>query len=102
MKRNSLLVSAALAGLLGACQSAPKSPEEAEMKSLNEAKIVDGQAATTAAGEKGECHGINACKGKGECGSATYSCAGNNSCKGKGWISMTEADCLQKKGTFKR
>ncbi|HEX4924643.1 MAG TPA: hypothetical protein VFV50_11175 [Bdellovibrionales bacterium] len=103
MKRNSLLVSAALAGLLGACQStAPKSPEEAEMKSLNEAKVVDAPADAAVTAQTGECHGINACKGKGECGSPTYSCAGNNACKGKGWISMTEADCLKKKGTFKR
>jgi len=51
---------------------------------------------------KGECHGINSCKGKGDCGGKGYSCAGKNSCKGKGWLEMTKADCDAKKGTFKK
>lgn len=60
-------------------------------------------AATSPAGEavKGQCHGVNACKGKGECGGAGASCAGSNACKGKGWQHMTEADCKAKGGTFK-
>ena len=103
MKRNSLLLKAAIAGMLTACSSAPSTPEEAEVKNLNSAKVVDAPAAPAeVAAEKGECHGINACKGKGACGGPGYSCAGNNACKGKGWISMTEADCKIKKGTFKR
>lgn len=53
------------------------------------------------ASEKGECHGINSCKGKGECGGPGWDCAGNNTCKGKGWISMTSADCKKKGGKFK-
>ncbi|MGE0172089.1 MAG: hypothetical protein AB7T49_04860 [Oligoflexales bacterium] len=59
-------------------------------------------AAKTAKTEaKGECHGINACKGKGECGGKGHSCAGNNECKGKGWLSATKEECTAKKGTFK-
>ena len=50
---------------------------------------------------KGECHGINSCKGKGECGGTGYSCAGNNACKGQGWVTLTQADCTAKAGTFK-
>ena len=49
--------------------------------------------------EKVRCQGINECKGKGECGSATYDCAGNNECKGKGWVSVTAKECTAKKGT---
>lgn len=50
---------------------------------------------------KGECHGINACKGTGECGGAGHSCAGKNSCKGKGWVTLSKLDCDSKGGTFK-
>ena len=35
---------------------------------------------------KVKCSGINDCKGKGACKSATSSCKGMNDCKGKGWI----------------
>ena len=54
------------------------------------------------AGKKGECWGINACKGQGACGGADgHECAGQNACKGKGWLSLTKPDCDAKKGTFK-
>lgn len=49
---------------------------------------------------KGECHGVNACKGQGECGGQGHSCSGKNECKGKGWVSMTEKECKDKGGTF--
>ncbi|MBK7862848.1 MAG: hypothetical protein IPJ65_30420 [Archangiaceae bacterium] len=45
------------------------------------------------------CGGINECKGKGACGSATTSCAGTNECKGKGWNLMSAKECAEKKGT---
>jgi hypothetical protein len=48
---------------------------------------------------KVHCAGVNECKGKGACKSATGSCKGKNECKGKGWVEMTEADCKAKKGT---
>lgn len=55
-----------------------------------------------AAGPKGECHGVNACKGKGACGNgADAACAGQNTCKGLGWLSLTKAECDAKGGTFK-
>lgn len=50
---------------------------------------------------QGECHGVNSCKGKGECGGAGYSCAGKNSCKGQGWVKLSKAECDQKSGKFK-
>ena len=41
-----------------------------------------------------ECHGVNSCKGKGECGGKGHSCAGSNSCKGQGFIyTKNKADC---------
>lgn len=49
---------------------------------------------------KGECHGVNACKGKGECGGKGNSCAGKNACKGQGWVTKTEAECKELKGEF--
>ena len=49
---------------------------------------------------KGECAGINACKGQGECGGAGHGCAGKNTCKGQGWVSKTESDCKAAGGTF--
>jgi len=48
----------------------------------------------------GECHGVNACKGKGDCGGKSHACAGKNSCKGKGWTKMAKSDCLDKSGDF--
>jgi hypothetical protein len=48
---------------------------------------------------KVKCSGINSCKGKGACGTATNSCSGQNSCKGKGWIEVGEKECKDKKGT---
>jgi hypothetical protein len=48
---------------------------------------------------KVKCAGINDCKGKSDCHSATSSCKGMNSCKGKGWITTTADECKTKKGT---
>lgn len=44
------------------------------------------------------CSGVNACKGKSECKTATNSCKGQNKCAGQGWMSMTKADCEAKGG----
>ncbi|MBV6492032.1 MAG: hypothetical protein LDLANPLL_00021 [Turneriella sp.] len=81
MKKSNLLVAAALTGLaLGGSLSAKKPKSKAKY---------------------GECHGINACKGQGECGSKDHACGGMNACKGQGWKKMTAAECKAKKGTFK-
>jgi len=50
-------------------------------------------------GGKVKCAGINDCKGKGACKSATSSCKGMNDCKGKGWIDASAKECTAKKGT---
>ncbi|TGK01249.1 hypothetical protein EHQ53_08940 [Leptospira langatensis] len=77
----SMIIGAALTGLLstGAVAEQKAAKEEA----------------------KGECHGINSCKGTGDCGGKGHSCAGKNSCKGQGWMSLTKKDCEAKKGKFK-
>ena len=46
-----------------------------------------------------KCSGINSCKGKGACKSATSSCKGMNDCKGKGWVEASAKECKSKKGT---
>lgn len=56
------------------------------------------------------CHGVNACKGHGQCGGkvdacsgkngceAKLSCAGKNSCKGKGLVKLSKSECKAKGG----
>jgi hypothetical protein len=48
----------------------------------------------------GKCHGVNACKGTGDCGGKTHACAGHNKCKGAGWKKMTQDNCKDKGGEF--
>ena len=48
--------------------------------------------------DKVHCMGVNGCKGKGECATASNACKGQNACKGKGWVSMSAKDCQAKKG----
>lgn len=54
--------------------------------------------AQAADSDKVHCHGVNACKGQGACGSAEHSCAGKNACKGKGFITTTAKECKEKGG----
>ena len=54
--------------------------------------------AASAADAKVHCQGVNSCKGKSACATATSGCSGQNSCKGKGWIEMTEKECKAKGG----
>jgi len=86
-KQSVFLVGAALAGMLVAAGCSSKS----------EVKSSTGGARAV----MGECHEINACKGKGECGGAGHMCAGKNACKGKGWLKMSKHDCAKKGGKFK-
>ena len=79
MKKISMLMTAAFAGLALAGAGISANQEKAK---------------------EGECHGINGCKGTGDCGGKTHDCAGKNACKGKGWKKMTEAQCKAKKGKF--
>jgi hypothetical protein len=59
-----------------------------------------GMAPAVAAKHEGmvHCMGVNACKGKSECATASNACKGQNACKGKGWVAMSAADCKTKGG----
>lgn len=80
---NSLLLTAAVAGLIFGASQVHASSSEAT-------KAV------------GECHGVNACKGHGECAGNTNSCTGKNSCKGMGWIKASKTHCTKQGGKFKK
>ena len=43
--------------------------------------------------EIGQCHGVNACKGKGDCQGMGHECEGKNACKGKGWVKLSKEEC---------
>ncbi|MGQ0580030.1 MAG: BufA2 family periplasmic bufferin-type metallophore [Betaproteobacteria bacterium] len=57
-----------------------------------------GAVAADAKEAKVQCAGVNACKGKSDCATATSACMGQNACKGQGWLKMTEKQCLEKGG----
>jgi hypothetical protein len=82
MEKSQVLVSVALAALAATAGCAGAKKDSA-------AAVV-----------KGECLGVNACKGQGECGGTGHSCAGKNACKGKGWLALAKADCDAKGGQF--
>jgi hypothetical protein len=56
--------------------------------------------AQAASDAKGMCAGVNECKGKSVCKTATSACGGHNECKGKGILEMTKADCDKAGGKF--
>ena len=49
--------------------------------------------ANAADAAKVKCEGVNGCKGKSACHTATSGCQGQNSCKGKGYLMLAKADC---------
>ena len=52
--------------------------------------------------EIGQCHGVNACKGKGDCQGIGHECEGKNACKGKGWVKLSKEECEKNpKGQWK-
>lgn len=82
--RKELLLAAALTGLMSFGHAEEKTTAPA-------AKEVTG-----------ECSGVNACKGTGECGGKGHECAGKNECKGHGWVKKSEKQCKEMKGTWKK
>jgi hypothetical protein len=76
--KKSLLLGAAVAGMMGA----------GTLMTASSAVAAD-KAVTT-----GHCMGANACAGKGACAQAPqHDCATKNGCKGKGYTETTKADC---------
>lgn len=59
---------------------------------------TEDSAATKVTKEMVQCKGINSCKGKSECKTATSSCKGNNACKGQGWTITTAEECNKQGG----
>ena len=47
---------------------------------------------------KVQCLGINACKGKSDCATASNACKGMNQCNGKGMTITSAKDCQDKGG----
>lgn len=52
-----------------------------------------------AAAKKAPCYGVNSCKGKSQCKTATSACKGHNSCKGKGYVMKTTKQCKKMGGS---
>jgi hypothetical protein len=102
MNKITKVTAAALAALaMGACKTTFPGPSGAHGGAAESEKTPAKQP-TADAGKKGECWGINACKGQGACGGADgHECAGQNACKGQGWLSLTKPDCDAKGGKFK-
>lgn len=73
-----VLLTAALAGLTFATTGCPSQNAEAA----------------------GQCHGVNECKGNGDCGGKDHACAGHNECKGQGWKKMSQEKCQAEGGTY--
>lgn len=96
------LTAAALAGLaMSGCKTTFPGPSGAHGGAA-EAEKKSASAVPSNAEKKGECWGVNACKGQGSCGGADgHECAGQNECKGKGWLSLTKSECDGKNGKFK-
>jgi hypothetical protein len=63
---------------------------------------IDPAAAADKTQAKVQCHGVNACKGQSECGTARSSCHGQNACKGQGWVTLSEKECAAQGGTAKK
>lgn len=68
------------------------------------ALLLGSMSTTVSAAEdaKVKCEGVNACKGKSACATATSSCAGQNSCKGHGYLMLTKAECDAAKAKMKQ
>lgn len=48
------------------------------------------------------CVGVNACKGKSECATASNACKGTNACKGQGMTVTSEQECKAKGGKVQK
>ena len=84
--KNSLIIGAALAGLLAGSSAVQASTLLSGVKTGFNAATQDKDAASDKkeAKDKHACKGQNSCKGKGGCKGSDNGCKGKNSCKGKG------------------
>lgn len=79
LKKSSLLLASAAAGLMTLAMTAHPNTTHADDNAV-------------------KCYGANKCKGTGECGGKGHSCAGKNECAGQGWNKMTKEECLKLEG----
>jgi uncharacterized membrane protein len=78
MKKSSILMASAVAGLLAVGAVGQAQAEEAQ---------------------KVPCYGANKCKGTSACGGANHACHGQNACKGQGFVLADSKDaCLKMEG----
>lgn len=75
----SILMAAAISGIVGGAQAAPSSPSYTA-----EGNVVAQQLDDSKKDGKHACKGQNACKGQGGCKSDKHACKGQNACKGQG------------------
>ena len=73
-----LLLGAAVAGLLGALTTAKADPIPKDK--LKKMAVVP-------------CYGVNTCKALGQCSGENHGCAGQNDCRGQGWVAVPEKAC---------
>ena len=89
--KRSLIVTAAIAGLLGGAAISPLRAAEKEKEKTKETK--PGKEATGKKVPKvHDCSGQNECKGLGGCKTSDHGCKGKNDCKGKGGCHVTKDD----------
>ncbi len=83
---NTLLLTAALAGLAGGSAVAVHAATQGASQANAVRSVKAGLRYTgyDAQGSKQSCKGKNSCKGQGGCKSSDNGCKGKNSCKGKG------------------
>jgi len=83
---NTLLLTAALSGLVGGTAVAAQTANPGKAKATT-TKVTAAKAGLRYTGQdtaKHSCKGKNDCKGQGGCKSGDNGCKGKNSCKGKG------------------
>lgn len=74
-----LLLGAAVAGLLGAATPAKADPIPKEK--LKKMAVVP-------------CYGVNTCKALGQCSGENHGCATQNECRGQGWVAVPKEACV--------
>jgi hypothetical protein len=84
-KRQTLLATAAISGLLGGIS-------HLQARNADTNAPAAGQQASALAPTVHGCSGMNDCKGAGGCKTADHSCKFLNSCKGKGGCDITDQD----------
>jgi uncharacterized membrane protein len=99
MRIKSLIIEAAIAGLLGGLTAVSTDAQD-NQKPMPQKKGPAQKNPGKKTAEKIHCFGVNSCKGTSECAvDGKSGCHAQNACKGQGWISLTEKQCIKKKGT---